>query len=170
MHAPDRSEYADYYVKYVDQVGAGDIRRILATQATEAEALLSAISEEKSLHRYAPEKWSLRQVLSHLNDTERVFTFRAFWFARAFEAPMPSFDQDAGIAHAAADDRTWKSHLDEFRAIRAATVSLFDSLPEEAWSRRGVASNYPVTVRALAYITAGHMTHHLHIVHERYLV
>jgi hypothetical protein len=166
---PEQSEFAEYYTTYVDQVPAGDIREILSAQATDVMPLFEGISEEQSTFRYASDKWTLRQVLSHINDTERVFTFRAMWFARGIDTPMPSFDQNVAIAGAAADDRRWASHLEEFKAIRSATLALFRELPEEAWSRQGVASGHPVTVRALAFITAGHVAHHARIVRERYL-
>ena len=166
---PERHEAAEYYYTYIDQVPAGDIRHVLSTQLNDVVSVLGGISEEKSRYRYAPEKWTIRQVMSHLNDAERVFTFRAFWFARGYESPMPSFDQDVAIALAGADDRTWQSHVDEFRALRTATVGFFENLPEGAWSRRGIASDNPVTVRALAYITAGHVAHHFKILRERYL-
>jgi hypothetical protein len=166
---PARSEAAEYYFTYIDKVPPGDIRRVLATQATETLVVLRDISEEQSLHRYAPEKWSIRELVGHINDAERVFSYRAFWFARGFETPMASYDQEAGMPFAAADDRSWRSHLDEFAAIRAATVALFDNLPEAAWNRRGIASDNPVSVRALAYICAGHVAHHLGILNERYL-
>jgi uncharacterized damage-inducible protein DinB len=167
--APDRTEAAEYYFTYIGQVPAGDIREILDTQAGETLALLEGISEEESLRRYAPGKWSIRQVASHVNDTERAFVFRALWFARGFDTPLPSFDQDVAIAAAGADERPWRSHVDEFRSVRAATLSFFRNLPEDAWSRRGVASGNPFTVRALAWIVAGHVTHHGTILRERYL-
>ena len=166
---PDRTEAAEYYFTYIDQVGAGDIREILAAQVDEARALFERISDEASTRRYAPGKWTIRQVLSHVNDTERLFVFRALWFARGFDTPLPSFDQDVAIAAAAADDRPWRSHVDEFRAIRAATVPFFGTMPDEAWTRRGVASGNPFSVRALAYIAAGHVAHHLRLLRERYL-
>jgi hypothetical protein len=166
---PDRTEAAEYYFTYIDQVGAGDIREILAAQADEARLLFERISDEASTRRYAPGKWTIRQVLSHVNDTERLFVFRALWFARGFDTPLPSFDQDVAIAAAAADDRPWRSHVDEFRAIRAATVPFFGTMPDEAWTRRGVASGNPFSVRALAYIAAGHVAHHLRLLRERYL-
>ena len=166
---PDRTEAAEYYFTYIDQVGAGDIREILAAQADEARLLFERISDEASTRRYAPGKWTIRQVLSHVNDTERMFVFRALWFARGFDTPLPSFDQDVAIAAAAADDRPWRSHVDEFRAIRAATVPFFGTMPDEAWTRRGVASGNPFSVRALAYIAAGHVAHHLRLLRERYL-
>jgi hypothetical protein len=166
---PDRTEAAAYYFTYIDQVGPGDVCDTLAAQAGETLTLLRGISEDRSRHRYAPDKWTIRQVLSHVNDTERMFVFRAMWFARGFDAPLPSFDQDIAIASAGADDRPWHTHVDEFQAVRAATVPLFAQLPAEAWSRRGIASGNPFTVRALAYITAGHVAHHVRILRERYL-
>ena len=167
--APDRTETAEYYFTYIDQVGGGDICAILENQLAETLALLNGISEARSLHRYAPDKWSIRQVLSHLNDTERLFIFRAFWFARGFDSPLPSFDQNIAAAAAAADERSWKSHLDEFRSVRGATLAFFRNLPADAWARSGIASGNPFTVRALAYIAAGHNTHHVSILRSRYL-
>ena len=170
IERPARSEAADYYFAYIDQVPRGDIRLLLAAQSGETLTLLRAITEDESLRRYAPGKWSLRDLLSHVNDAERVFSFRAFWFARGFTTALASFDQDACVPLAVADSRTWRSHVDEFAAIRSATVALFDGLPDAAWDRRGIASGNPVSVRALAYICAGHVAHHLAVVRERYLV
>jgi hypothetical protein len=169
MAAPDRSEAAEYYFTYIDKVPAGDVRATLDAQLPATLAVLDGISEAQSLVRYAPDKWTIRQLLSHVNDAERAFVFRALWFARGFDTPLPSFDQDVAIAAADADARTWDSHVQEFRAVRAATLALFNGLPERAWSARGIASGYPFTVRALAYITAGHVTHHVKILQERYL-
>ena len=166
---PDRTEAAEYYFTYIDKVVAGDIVGTLETQLPETLALFNDISEEQSLHRYAPDKWSIREVLSHINDTERMFAFRALWFARGFDSPLPSFDQNVAIAGAGADHRSWRSHVEELRTIRASTLELFRHLPSDAWMRRGVASGYEFTVRALAYITAGHVTHHAEILRERYL-
>ena len=166
---PDRTEAGEYYFTYIDQVPAGDIREVLSAQAHDVLPLFESISEERSEYRYAPDKWSIRQVLSHLNDTERLFSFRALWFARGFDTPMPSFDQNIAVAGADADHRAWVSHLEEFLAVRSATVALFRSLPGNAWSRSGVASGHPVSVRGLAYITAGHVAHHARIIRERYL-
>jgi DinB superfamily len=167
--APDRSEAAAYYFTYIDQVPPGDICEILTAQTAEAVRVFDAISDEQSLYRYASGKWSLREVVSHLSDTERLFVFRAFWFARGFESPLPSFEQDVAIAAAAADGRSWRSHVDEFRTVRAATLTFFQGLPDDAWTRRGMASGYAFSVRALAYISAGHVAHHLKIIRDRYL-
>jgi uncharacterized damage-inducible protein DinB len=168
-HAPDRTEAADYYFRYIDQVPAGDVRDLLERQARDMLDLLGAISDERSLGRYAADKWSIRQVVSHVIDTERVFVFRAFWFARGFESPLPSFDQDRAVEAAAPDDRSWRDLIADFRATRADSVRFFRSLSPEAWARRGIASDKPFTVRALAYLTVGHATHHLHILRDRYL-
>ena len=165
---PDRSEAAEYYFTYIDKVPPGDICDTLEAQLGDTFTVLNAIGDEASLQRYAPDKWTIRQVLSHLNDTERLFTFRAMWFARGFDSPLPSFDQDVAIREAAADERPWRSHIEEFRSIRMASLALFRHLPRGAWSRRGIASDNPFSVRALAYITAGHVAHHVGILQSRY--
>jgi hypothetical protein len=169
IEAPSRDEAAPYYFRYIDRVAAGDIVARLRAQSDEALALFSTISEEKSLHRYEPDKWSIRQVVNHVNDTERLFLSRAFWFARGFDSPLPSYDQDVGSLHARADDVAWASHLEEFSGVRLATVAFFRNLPAEAWKQKGIASGNPFTVRALAWITAGHFEHHVAILRERYL-
>ena len=169
IERPERTEAVDYYFTYIDQVPAGDIRAILDTQARDVSAELRAISDETSLRRYAQDKWSIREVVSHLNDAERAFTFRAFWFARGFDSPLPSFDQDVAVRGANADQRTWHEHIDEFDSIRAASLALFSGLTNEAWARRGVASGNEFSVRALAFVTAGHVAHHMRILRERYL-
>ena len=166
---PDRTEAADDLFTYIDKVAPGDICGVLEGQLPETLALLNGIAEEQSLARYAPDKWSIRQVLSHMNDTERLFVFRALWFARGFDTPLPSFEQDVAVSTAGADARPWRSHVEEFRVVRAATLAFFQNLPADAWTRRGVASGNPFTVRALAFIAAGHVTHHTKILRERYL-
>ena len=166
---PERTEASEYYFTYIDQVGEGDICEVLDAQAGATLALLHTISGEQSLHRYAPGKWGIRQVVGHMNDAERLFVFRAFWFARGFETELPSFDEKVAVSAAGADERSWDSHVDEFRAVRAATISFFQSLPAHAWGRHGVASGNRFTVRALAYIAAGHIAHHNTILRNRYL-
>ena len=166
---PDRTEAAPYYFTYIDLIHSADILAVLATQLDETLPFLRGISEEHSLHAYAPGKWTIRQVLSHINDTERVFQCRAFWFARGFDSPLPSFDQNTCAAAARANDLSWATHIDEFRTVRSATLSFFQNLPAEAWMRSGVASDNPFSVRALAYMAAGHLVHHTAILQERYL-
>jgi uncharacterized damage-inducible protein DinB len=169
MSLPGRDEAAPYYFTYIDRIASDDIVSVLTNQLQQVPAFLSQISEQKSLHRYAPEKWSIRQVLNHVNDTERTFAFRALWFGRGFSEPLASFDQNTAANGARADDYSWASHVTDLRDVRNATLSLLQNLPEEAWSRKGVASGNAVTVRALAYIIAGHLLHHIAIVQERYL-
>ena len=166
---PQPGEAAEYYFTYIDRVTGDDAMRALESQLDETVALFARISDEKSLERYAPDKWSIREVLNHVNDTERAFAFRALWFGRGFEAPLPGYDQNIAAAGAAADSAAWSRHVEEFRSIRRATIALFGQLPAEAWSRGGVASDNYVTVRALAYIIAGHVSHHVAILKERYL-
>jgi hypothetical protein len=167
---PDRDEASDYYFKYIDLVPDGDIGDVLAAQLPATLELLNRISEEGSRHRYAPGKWSIRQVLGHLNDAERLFVFRAFWIARGLDSPQPSFDPDVAAQHDTADERPWSSLVQEFEAIRASTLSFLRYLPPDAWSRRGIASDHTFSVRALACIAAGHVIHHVEILKARYLV
>jgi hypothetical protein len=165
---PQPGEAGDFYLRYIDRVKGDDPLAFLEEQAEEALALLGKVSEDRSLYRYAPDKWSLRQVLSHVNDSERIFTGRALWFARGLGDPLPGFDQDVSVAAAGADQVSWARHLEEFAAIRRASIAFFRNLPSEAWMRRGIASDNPFTVRALAYIVPGHVAHHLAVVRERY--
>ena len=166
---PEDTEAAPYYFTYINQVEGDNPLGVLASQLEEASTLFSTISEEKSFWRYAPEKWSVRQVLNHITDTERVAAFRALWFARGFESPLPSYDQNVAASGAGADRVSWLAHVEEFRCVRLSTVSFFRSLPSQAWMRSGVASDNRFTVRALAYIIAGHFAHHKALLRERYL-
>ena len=166
---PAAKEFAAYYSTYVDLITSDDILGTLQAQLDMTLSALTGISEEKSLHRYSAEKWSIRQLLNHVADTERVFVYRALWFARGFDTALPGFDQNVAVPAAAAEQFSWASHVEDFRAVRAATLTFFRNLPEEAWDRSGVASGNPVTVRALAYIIAGHVAHHIAILQERYL-
>ena len=166
---PDRTEAADYYFTYIDQVPGTDICGLLEAQLSEMLTFLKGISEDQSLRRYAAGKWSMRQLLNHMTDTERAFEFRALWFARRFDSPLPGFDQDIAAAGADADSRPWASHIEEFQAVRRATSMLFGNLSNDMWDRRGVAAGNPFTVRALAFISAGHVAHHMKILRERYL-
>ena len=169
MTRPQNIEAADYYFKYIDLVTSDDVVLAFKDQMDETVRFLEGISEEQSLKAYAPGKWTIREVLNHLSDGERLFLSRAFWFARGFQDPMPSFDQEVAVQHAHANDTSWAKLVEEFKTVRAATITFFETLPDEAWSRSGVASDNPVTVRALAYIIAGHLTHHVNVLNEKYL-
>lgn len=170
MVRPDPTEAAEYFFTYINQVPeTDDIARFLEDQGRQTVAFLRGIPEGKTLHRYAPGKWTIRDVVAHLSDCERLFTYRAMWFARGFDSALPSFDQNVAWAAAGADNRSWESLVDEFEAVRRATLPLFRDLPADVWSRRGIASGNPFSVRALAYVTAGHVAHHVRILRERYL-
>ncbi len=162
-------EAAPYYFNYINQVRGEDPVGTLASQLEESLTFFSSISEEKSLHRYASEKWSIRQVLNHVSDAERVFSLRALWFARGFDSPLPGYDQNVAASSAEADWVSWAAHVEEFRQVRLSTISLFRNMPSEAWMRSGIASDNRFTVRALAYIIPGHLAHHLNGLRERYL-
>lgn len=166
---PERSEAAEYYFRYIDLVPEGDILGILERQLSDTLELLARVSGDRIDYRYEPGKWSVREVVSHVNDTERLFAFRAFWFARGFDSPLPSFEQEIAVTHARASETRWTAHVDEFRAIRLSTLHFFRHLPAEAWPRRGIASGNPFSVRALAYLAAGHVMHHMKVLRERYL-
>lgn len=166
---PLETEAAPYYFTYIDQVVGEDIASIIESQLDESLDLFGRISNESSLHRYAPDKWSIRQVLNHVTDTERAFAFRALWFARGFDAPLPGYDQNIAAAGAGADSVSWPAHVEEFRRVRLSTISLFRNLPAEGWMRSGIASDNPFTVRAMAFIIAGHAAHHVAVLRERYL-
>jgi hypothetical protein len=166
---PEATEAAPYYFTYIDQAAGDDPVAMMEQQLDEASGLFAGISEEVSEHRYAAEKWSIRQVLNHLTDTERAFAFRALWFARGFEAPLPGYDQNIAAAGAGADRVAWATHVEEFRQVRLATISLLRNLPPEAWMRTGIASDNSFTVRAMAFIITGHVAHHVRILRERYL-
>ena len=169
MTRPQSTEAAPYYSQYIDLIASDEIVPAMKDQFDQTVQFLEGISEEQSLKSYAPGKWTIRQVLNHVNDGERLFLSRAFWFARGFQDAMPSFEQDIAVQFARANETSWANLVEEFKTVRAATISFFDNLPEEAWSRSGVASDNPVTVRAIAYIIAGHVTHHVNVLKEKYL-
>ena len=169
IERPSRDEMVEYYFPYIDLVPDGDIRGILEDQRQETLSFLESIPESLAAHRYAPDKWSVVEVLGHINDCERLYTMRAFWFARAMDSPLPSFHSDLAVKTSKAADRPWSTHVAEFASIRASTTAFFRYLPPDAWLLRGVASDYPFSVRALAYLTAGHVIHHTRILKERYL-
>lgn len=165
--APD--EYAPYYGRYIALIPDGPIVETLRSQIAETTAVLGALPEAKGEHRYEPGKWSVKEVLGHVIDGERVFSYRALRFARRDETPLPGFDENLYVPAAGFSRRTIRSLLDEFRAVREATVHLYQNLDDEALSRSGIASENRMSVRALAWTIAGHERHHLGVLRERYL-
>lgn len=169
IQPPEASEYRPYYGKYISLVRGEDLTGILETQIRGSLALLRGISEEKSLHRYAPGKWSIKEVLGHLTDAERIFTYRALRFARNDTTALPGFEQDPYVAAAGSDARPWSEMISEFEHVRRSTILFFRGVTPEAAMRSGMASEARVTVRALGYIIAGHELHHMGMLRERYL-
>ena len=169
MERPGQDEYAPYYERYVSQVPDGEIVALLERQAAEAPAFLRGLSPETAEHRYAPGKWSVKEVVGHLSDAERIFAYRALRIARGDATPLPGFDENPYVEAGGFGARSMESLAGEWDDVRRATLSLFRSLGAEAMARRGTASGYEVSVRALAYIIAGHTAHHLENVRTRYL-
>lgn len=166
---PEPGEYASYFEKYVSLVPEGGAVEALERQGRETLALLRSLPEERGGHRYEPGKWSVKQVIGHVIDAERVFAYRALRFARGDRTPLPGFDQDVFDAGADFDARTLADLADEYEAVRRSTLILFRHLSPEAWERRGTASDNEASVRAIAYVAAGHEAHHLRLLRERYL-
>ena len=167
---PADDEHAPYYGKYIGLVSDGEIIRTLEAQLVETLALLSGVTEQGATFRYAPDKWSVKQALGHMIDTERVFSYRAMAAARCEKAPLPGFDQDEWVESGNFDLRSLASLRAELEAVRHSTILLFRGFAADAWDRRAVASGNPVSVRALAWIIAGHELHHRQILRERYLL
>jgi len=166
---PPRDEYGDAHVGYLAVAPDGHILETLRREGESALALYAGLSEAQSRQRYAPGKWSIREVLGHVADSERVFAYRALRFGRGDRTPLPGFDQDVFVPHSRADERPWPSLIADFAAVRAATLSLLESFGPADWLRTGEASGCRVSVRAIAWILAGHEAHHRRILRERYL-
>lgn len=170
---PQPGENAPYYDRYISLVlvndPGNDILAALEDQRRQMLLLLSGRTEADGDLRYSPEKWSLKEVLGHLNDTERIMSYRALRIARGDATPIEGFEQDDYVRNAPFGRRPLADLIEDYIAVRRATVSLFRNLDEAAWTRRGTAANNAVTVRALAYIIAGHELHHRRIIEEKYL-
>lgn len=166
---PDLSEHAEYYGLYIGQIPDGDIVEMLEAQIDETERLLAAVPPEGETLPYAPGKWSLREVIGHLIDTERVFAFRCLQMARRDPAPLPGMDQELWSQHSNAAGRTLADLMAELRAVRTANVQFFSSLDPAVYLQRGTASGFQFSVRAFPWIVAGHHRHHLNLIIERYL-
>ena len=169
MNRPDKSEYDPYYERYVSLVEDGDIIDKLASQPTELQDLLTALPEEKGSYAYAEGKWSIKELLGHLIDGERMFAYRMFRISRGDQTPIEGFEQDGYIENAHSNHRSFADLLDEFSLLRRANMIFFSNLDDDAWGRIGTANNVKISVRALTYIMAGHIEHHLGILKERYL-
>jgi hypothetical protein len=169
FHYPDPTEYLPYYGKYISLVPQGEIVETLLQQIYPTLSSLRGLSEEQGAYRYAPDKWTIKQVVGHLIDTERVFAYRALVFARNDKSELPSMEQNPYVEFSNVNNCNLGELLDEFECVRHSTVYLFRHFSQDAWTRRGVASGAQVSVRALAYIIAGHELHHVNILKTRYL-
>ena len=170
MSRPQPDEYAEFYRNYVERVPADrDVLDVLREQGKETGALLRSLPDDKADYRYAPGKWSIAEVIGHVTDTERIFSYRAMRFARADETPLPGVDQDDLMVTHPFDGRSLTSLADELEHARAANLALFATFDTKTLERRGLASDVPVSVRALLHIIAGHERHHLDVLAERYL-
>lgn len=163
----EAAEYAPYYGTYIGPIADQDITALLISQGQALDALRS-LDELAALHRYAPDKWSVKEVVGHITDAERVFAYRMLRIARGDATPLAGFDQQPYVEAAHFDRRPMSALVDSFRATRASTLALMAELNDDAWARMGVASGFPVSARALAYIIAGHATHHIKILRDKY--
>ena len=166
---PSSTEYDAFYASYVASVPEGDVLDILATEGRRAGTLFESIPPEKKSFRYAPGKWSVREVIGHVIDTERIFSFRMLWMSRGDLTPLPGMDQDTFVAGAEFDSRGLASLAREFKTLRESNIVLGRSFSEEVLNRRGFASGLEFSVRALMYIMAGHAIHHVRVLEDRYL-
>ncbi len=166
---PDGSEHDPYYAKYIEGVPDGDVLQALERQDADFQQMMKGVPEAKGDFAYAPGKWTLKEVLGHIADTERVFCYRTLRMARGDATPLPGFDENAWVPESGAKQRTLSDLLAELSAIRAATLALLKNIPAEAPLRRGTANNKGITVRALVWVTAGHALHHQRLIRERYL-
>lgn len=170
MSKPEKNEYDPYYEAYVSLAGDGNIVDVLERQAADVERVFSAVPEEKGPYAYAEGKWSIKELLGHLIDGERIFMYRLFRISRADETPIEGFEQDGYIENARSNSRAFADMLSEFAALRRANVIAYRNFSDKDWGRTGTANQMEITPRALAYIMAGHIAHHLNILKERYLI
>jgi hypothetical protein len=169
-HRPAADEHPPYYTRYLDRVQVGKPPAVFGRQLAETLTLLDGLGEQLSLARYAPEKWSIKEVVGHVADSERIMAMRALCIARGETAELPGFDENAYVAAAGFDARPWSALREELRRVREATIALFDGFTPEQLDRRGRANKGEFTVRALGWIIAGHEAHHLGVLKERYLL
>lgn len=169
IRKPEPSEYNEYYGKYISLIDDSDLLGTLEEQMRETRDIFAGFPEERGTHAYAEGKWTVKEVISHLLDGERIFAYRLLRIARGDATPIEGFEQDGYIENSHANERSFNDLLCEFGELRAANLRLMRTLDDADWLRTGTASGFPVSARALAFIMAGHVRHHLNIVAERYL-
>lgn len=167
--APLRTEYPPYFHQYLTELPAGDILSLLRRQVASLVADIGGLDDKRALYRYAPSKWSIKEVVGHMIDAERVFAYRAMCFARGEGQSLPGFDEDAWVAAADFDRRSLPGLLEELRQVRAASLAMFEAMEPGVFDRRGIANNRVTSVRAVPFVLGGHVEHHTRILRERYL-
>ncbi|MCY9666571.1 DinB family protein [Paenibacillus alginolyticus] len=168
LQRPDSEEYSPYFTGYINQVPEGDYLSILHSQLDAIVDLFSPINNEQGLYRYEPGKWSLKEVLGHITDTERIMSYRMLRIARGDTTNLPGFDQDLYITNTSFDELSMEDLLNDFKAVRQATFTLLKTISEAAWLRKGIANNNEISARALAFVIAGHAQHHLGVIQQKY--
>ncbi len=166
---PSKGDYGDYYQKYIDLIPGDDIFRVLVEQNVESQNVLNSFSESKGNHSYAEGKWTVKEVIGHMMDVERIFAYRALCIARGDFNPLPSMDQDVYVKNGNFNKRQLFDLNYEYRLVRESNILLFGSFDKSVFNNRGIASGYEVTVLALMWMTAGHEKHHLNVLMERYM-
>lgn len=166
---PEKNEYAEFYGGYVASIAEDDVMAVLRQQIDEMRSVVASLDDARGDYRYADGKWSIKDLLGHILDGERVFAYRILRFARADDTPLPGYDQDPYVIHNNAPQRKFTDLFEEFELLRRANIKLIENLDETALMRSGTASGNPVSVRALVTILAGHVRHHLNVLNERYL-
>ena len=169
MLKPETSEYNPYYEKYISLIEEGELLNALERQPSELRSLLNGLDEEKGKYAYADGKWSIKEVLSHLVDGERIFGYRVLRISRGDETPIEGFEQDGYIENSHANERSFEDLLEELSLQRNANLLMLKNLRDDGWKRLGTASQSPVSVRALGFIMAGHVRHHINILKDQYL-
>ncbi len=165
---PQADEHIAYYSKYIDLIPGDDVRGVLESQGESTQKLLAGVTDSQAMHRYATGKWTVKEVLGHIADAERVFSYRALRFGRGDATPLPGFDENQYVPAANSNVRSVASLRAELAAVRAATIALLDSFDESALTRLGPANGDMISVRALLWISAGHERHHVGLLRDRY--
>lgn len=169
MNKPSTTTYPEYFQLYINQVKEDDLKMAFKNQMPAAEIFFQSISEELSKKKYADDKWTIKEVLQHIIDAERVFSYRAMCFARKEQHILPSFDDKSYALNSNANARAWNNLVEEFAATRKSTEYLFNSLTDDALNSIGKASDYTITAAAIGFVTVGHVNHHIRIIQERYI-
>ncbi|RMH65438.1 MAG: DinB family protein [Calditrichaeota bacterium] len=169
MKRPAREEYNAYYHEYIKQVPDGHILDILEKQADLMGRFFANISEEQGLLRYEPGKWSIKEIVGHLLDVERIFAYRAFRFSRNDKTDLPGFDQNSYVPKGRYDTQDLSELIEAFYVLRKATINMFKGFDAEMWEARGTANGSEMSVRAVAWLLAGHLIHHMKVIQSRYL-